>query len=305
MSEERESIDGFESAAEEELRLSRRRLKDESSAQSPLETYLREINETSLLTAKEERDLARLIEQGDVRARDRMVRANLRLVVNIARGYVGKGLSLQDLIEEGNLGLLRAVEGFDPEMGTRFSTYASYWIKQSIKRSLINSAKTIRIPAYMVELLSKWRRGSARLNEELGRTPTAEEVARVLGVPKKKLSIIKKAIQVYNSAPQSDQTEAGWSLGEMVMDERLKAPDEELLDHDVLSTVLELLETLESREATVLRMRFGLGMPQSHTLKEIGTQLGLTRERVRQIETEALAKLADGLRDPKERAGLA
>ncbi len=305
MSEERDPTEGFEAAHEEELRLSRRRPKDATSAQSPLETYLREINETSLLTAKDERELAKLIEQGDVRARDRMVRANLRLVVNIARGYVGKGLSLQDLIEEGNLGLLRAVEGFDPDMGTRFSTYASYWIKQSIKRALINSAKTIRIPAYMVELLSKWRRGSARLNEELGRTPTAEEIARVLGVPKKKLSIIKKAIQVYNSAPQSDQTDAGWSLGEMVMDERLKAPDEELLDHDVLSTVLELLETLESREATVLRMRFGLGLPQSHTLKEIGTQLGLTRERVRQIETEALAKLADGLRDPKERAGLA
>lgn len=305
MSDERDPVDGLESAHEEELRISRRRPKDTTSAQSPLETYLREINETALLTAKDERELATLIEQGDVRARDRMVRANLRLVVNIARGYVGKGLSLQDLIEEGNLGLLRAVEGFDPGMGTRFSTYASYWIKQSIKRALINSAKTIRIPAYMVELLSKWRRGSARLNEELGRTPTAEEIARVLGVPKKKLSIIKKAIQVYNSAPQSDQTDAGWSLGEMVMDERLKAPDEELLDHDVMSTVLELLESLESREATVLRMRFGLGMPQSHTLKEIGTQLGLTRERVRQIETEALAKLADGLRDPKERAGLA
>lgn len=305
MSEECDPVEGLESAHEEELRISRRRPKDATTAQSPLETYLREINETALLSAKEERELAKLIEEGDVRARDRMVRANLRLVVNIARGYVGKGLSLQDLIEEGNLGLLRAVEGFDPTMGTRFSTYASYWIKQSIKRALINSAKTIRIPAYMVELLSKWRRGSARLNEELGRTPTAEEIARVLGVPKKKLSIIKKAIQVYNSAPQSDQTEAGWSLGEMVMDERLKAPDEELLDHDVMSTVLELLESLESREATVLRMRFGLGMPQSHTLKEIGTQLGLTRERVRQIETEALAKLADGLRDPKERAGLA
>ncbi|MEY4565784.1 MAG: polymerase sigma factor SigA [Planctomycetota bacterium] len=278
--------------------------KDDSSPQSPLETYLREINETALLSAEEEQTLARQIDAGDVRARDRMVRANLRLVVNIARGYVGKGLSLQDLIEEGNLGLLRAVEGFDPGMGTRFSTYASYWIKQSIKRALINSAKTIRIPAYMVELLSKWRRASARLTEELGRSPTPEEVARILGLPKKKLPIIKKAIQVYNNTPQSDQVESGWSLGEMVMDERLKAPDEELLDHDVLSTVLELLDTLESREATVLKMRFGLGETQPHTLKEIGSELGLTRERVRQIETEALSKLAHGLKDPKERYGL-
>ena len=134
-----------------------------ASLQTPLETYLREINETSLLTAQDERDLAGAIADGDVRARDRMVRANLRLVVNIARGYTGKGLSLQDLIEEGNLGLLRAVEGFDPAVGTRFSTYASYWIKQSIKRALVNTAKTIRIPAYMVELLSKWRRATARL----------------------------------------------------------------------------------------------------------------------------------------------
>ncbi len=307
MSDNKEHFDDLD-VAKEELRVSARRRtssKEDTSPQSPLETYLREINETALLSAKDERDLAKLIAEGDVRARDRMVRANLRLVVNIARGYVGKGLGLQDLIEEGNLGLLRAVEGFDPSMGTRFSTYASYWIKQSIKRALINSAKTIRIPAYMVELLSKWRRASARLTEELGRTPTQEEVGRVLGLARKKLPIIKKAIQVYNSTPQSDQTDAGWSLGEMVMDERLKAPDEELLDHDVLSTVLELLETLDTREATVLRLRFGLGEGQAHTLKEIGQELGLTRERVRQIETEALAKLANGLRDPKERAGLA
>lgn len=290
---------------QEDLRASRRqRTREQSAPQSPLETYLREINETTLLSAKEERELAIRIGDGDALARDHMVRANLRLVVNIARGYVGKGLGLQDLIEEGNLGLLRAVEGFDPEVGTRFSTYASYWIKQSIKRALINSAKTIRIPAYMVELLSKWRRALARLTDELGRTPTQEEVGRVLGLARKKLPIIKKAIQIYNNAPQSDQTDSGWSLGEMVMDERLKAPDEELLDHDVLSTALELLEGLDVREATILRMRFGLADTQAHTLKEIGTELGLTRERVRQIETEALAKLADGLRDPKERMGL-
>ena len=138
-----------------------------AAVQSPLETYLREINETALLTAREEMELANRIAEADKEARDRMVRATLRLVVNIARGYTGKGLPLQDLIEEGNLGLLRAVEGFDPNMNTRFSTYASYWIKQSIKRALVNSAKTIRIPAYMVELLSKWRRATAKLQDEL------------------------------------------------------------------------------------------------------------------------------------------
>lgn len=271
------------------------------AAQSPLETYLREINETALLTADEELELAAQIADGDVMARDRMVRANLRLVVNIARGYTGKGLALQDLIEEGNLGLLRAVEGFDPTVGTRFSTYASYWIKQSIKRALINSAKTIRIPAYMVELLSKWRRATARLSEELGRTPTNEEVARVLGLPKKKLPIIRKAIKISNGTPQSDQSDAGWSLGEMVMDDRRKSPDEELLDHDILRHAMELLGTLEEREATVLKLRFGLGGVEPRTLKEIGAELGLTRERVRQIETEALRRLADGLTDPRDR----
>ena len=273
------------------------------SAQSPLETYLREIHETALLTADEELELAARIEQGDVEARDRMVRANLRLVVNISRGYTGKGLSLQDLIEEGNLGLLRAVEGFDPTVGTRFSTYASYWIKQSIKRALINSAKTIRIPAYMVELLSKWRRATSRLSEELGRTPTNEEVARILGLPKKKLPIIRKAIRISNSTPQSDQSESGWSLGEMVMDERLKAPDETLLNHDILRHAMDLLDDLEEREATVLKMRFGIDGSEPKTLKEIGAELGLTRERVRQIETEALRRLADGLTDPRERFG--
>jgi len=150
----------------------------DSAVQTPLETYLREINETPLLTAQQEKELAYRIEDGDHEARDQMVRANLRLVVNIARGYTGKGLGLQDLIEEGNLGLLRAVEGFDPSMNTRFSTYASYWIKQSIKRALVNTAKTIRIPAYMVELLAKWRRATAKLQDELSDTENKIQAAR-------------------------------------------------------------------------------------------------------------------------------
>ena len=262
-----------------------------SRLQSPLETYLREINETRLLTADEEKQLSRQISAGNGEARDRMVRANLRLVVNIARGYGGKGLPLQDLIEEGNLGLLRAVEGFDPDMNTRFSTYASYWIKQSIKRALVNSAKTIRIPAYMVELLSKWRRASARLAEELNRQPTAEEIARELEIPKKKLQIVKKAIALYNATPQSDQDESGLSLGDIVPDERTRGPEDQLINSDNLKHVFRLLDEMDSRESTILRMRFGLDDSNPRTLKEIGEVLGLTRERVRQIEGEALRKL--------------
>jgi RNA polymerase primary sigma factor len=265
-----------------------------ATVQNPLETYLREINETALLTAREEKDLARQIAAGEKEARDRMVRANLRLVVNIARAYAGKGLPLQDLIEEGNLGLLRAVEGFDPDMDTRFSTYASYWIKQSIKRALINSAKTIRIPAYMVELLTKWRRATAKLDDELGRPPTQEEVAKELGLPKKKLSIVKKAIQLYNTTPQTDEDD-GWSMNDMVPDERIKGPEDELLNSDNLKHAYRLLDQMDPREATILRMRFGLDDAEPKTLKEIGELLGLTRERVRQIETEALQMLAKGI----------
>jgi RNA polymerase primary sigma factor len=263
--------------------------------QSPLETYLREITETVLLSAEEEQKLARGVGEGDMQARDMMIRANLRLVVNIARGYTGRGLGLPDLIEEGNLGLLRAVEGFDPLMGTRFSTYASYWIKQTIKRALINSSKTIRIPAYMVEILSKWRRASIRLLEDLGRTPTHEEVARLIGLPRKKLSLIKKAILINSLTPQFDQPEIGWTLNEMVADERRYRPDEALLESDNLTYVMNQIETMDPRDAAILKMRYGLCGHEIKTLKEIGTRLGLTRERVRQIEIEVLNRLGDSL----------
>jgi RNA polymerase primary sigma factor len=264
-------------------------------AQSPLETYLQEINETPLLKAEEERELAYRIEEGDSEAHQHLVRANLRLVVNIARRWAGKGLGLQDLIEEGNLGLLRAAEDFDPSRNTRFSTYASYWIKQSMKRAQVNTAKTIRVPAYMVDLMSKWRRASVKLQDELGRAPTEEEIGASLDLPKRALNIVKKAIRVYNSAPHSGQTDSDWWLRETLMDGNTKAPDAEMVEADDLRQVQDLLSKMDEREARVLRMRFGLDDEEPMTLKQIGERLGLTRERIRQIEKDALGKLREQL----------
>jgi len=259
---------------------------------SPLQIYLHDINDTPLLSASEERELAERVSVGDPEARDHMVKANLRLVVNIARGYLGKGLCLEDLIEEGNLGLMRAVEGFDGMMETRFSTYASYWIKQSIRRAVMNNGKPIRLPAYMVSLLSKWRRVSNVLSERLGRTPTPEEIGKVLRLSKKKVNIVTKAIRINNLSSQSDSTdEDGLALDDQLTDDRSRSPDDLLIESDDLERIFERLGQLDVREAMVIRMRFGLEAFEPMTLREVGDNLGLTRERVRQLESQALLKL--------------
>ena len=263
---------------------------------SPLQIYLHDINNTPLLSASEERELAERVAKGDPYARDHMVKANLRLVVNIARGYLGKGLNLEDLIEEGNLGLMRAVEGFDGLMETRFSTYASYWIKQSIRRAVMNNGKPIRLPAYMVSLLSKWRRATTVLNDRLGRAPTHEEVGKALRLSKKKMGIVAKAIRVNDLMPHSENLEEeGPALDDVLTDDRNKGPETQLIEADDLDRIFEHLGSLEDREATVIRMRFGLESYSPMTLREVGENLGLTRERVRQLESQALQKLIHAL----------
>ena len=263
---------------------------------TPLQIYLADINDTPLLTAEQERELARGIAEGDPYAREHMVRANLRLVVNIARGYLGKGLALEDLIEEGNLGLLRAVEGYDETMQTRFSTYASYWIKQSIRRSVMNNGKVIRLPAYMVSLLAKWKRATAVLTDRLGRPPTNEEVGKALRLSKKKLGIVAKAIRVNNLTPHPEgDEEDGFAINDVLTDEKARPVDVALMEHDDIDRVFRRIDQLDDREASVIRMRFGLEPYMPMTLREVGENLGLTRERVRQLESQALNKLMSGL----------
>ena len=261
-------------------------------ADSPLDTYLREINETPLLTADEEKELARRIQTGDAEARERLVRANLRLVVNLARAYAGRGVDISDLIAEGNLGLLRAAEAFDPDMNTRFSTYAAYWIRQSIRRVVISTGKTVRVPPYMAQLLSEWKRASADLQQQLGRPPDDEEVAAQLELSPKKLNIVRRAIRIYQTSPQGPGEEE-IAPAEQVIDAQGPDPGHALFHADELGQVLSMVDKLGPREATVLRLRFGLNEEEPLTLLQVGERLGLTRERVRQIERDALADLAE------------
>lgn len=261
--------------------------------QTPLGWYLEQIKSSVLLTAEQERQLSRRVrEHGDAIAREQMVHANLRLVVKIAKQYSSPTMTLGDLVAEGNLGLMRAVEEFNPDAGVRFSTYAAWWIRQAINGALVNTAQPIRIPAYLVKFVSRWRRATAMLEAELGHPLTTEEMAKHLKVSKKKAEIIRQGIQAVN-APTQVATDEAHAIGEMLADGGGNEPDHAMMDASTVQTVCGLLNKLDERSRTILIKRFGLDGsdgPQP-TYKEIGKEIGLTRERVRQLEKQALATL--------------
>ena len=265
-----------------------------------LQLYLSEINQTPLLTREKEISLARRIHKGDNKARDEMIRSNLRLVVSIAKNYSRRGLTLLDLIEEGNLGLLKAVERFDPAAGCRFSTYASWWIRQAIKKSLISAVKPVDIPPYMVDMINKWRRTATRLEGERGRRPTQTEIARAMGLSRRKVDVIASAARAFSSPFQAVSDDAEWSLSEMLADEGCRSPVDVILDNRRAAAVMKALNSIDERASTVLRLRFGLDGNAPMTLKEIGAQIGLTRERVRQVEHQALQCINGAIRNQVE-----
>jgi RNA polymerase primary sigma factor len=273
---------------------------DEGSVTDPVRQYLREIGRVSLLNAQEEIELAKRAEKGEKIAKDRLISSNLRLVVSIAKKYVGRGMSLLDLIEEGNIGLMRAVEKYDWRRGYKFSTYATWWIRQAITRAIADQARTIRIPVHMVETINRFNRTQRRMMQELGREPTPEEVAEALGIDPSKAREIIKVSQEPTSLATKVGDEEDSELGDFIEAPGLK-PDEQATRELLKGHLDEVLDTLSPREKRVLQLRFGLEDGKQRTLEEVGKEFGVTRERIRQIEAKAIRKLKHPTRAKKLR----
>ena len=269
----------------------------ETADRSSIKIYLQQIGKTPLLTPAEEIELAALIKKGDPAARKRMIQSNLRLVVKIAHDYSHFGLPFQDLISEGNIGLMKAVERFDPEKGSKLSTYAAWWIKQAIKRALANQGKTIRLPVHLVEKISKIRKATAALYEKLGREPNNEEISKAVGMPVNKVAHLKAV----SLRPASLDTPVGdtekTNLGDLLGDESATTPLQDLQTKSRVNVIKQLMSKLNERDATILTMRFGLGGEDPKTLEEVGDFFGITRERVRQLQNAILKEIRDVVKE--------
>ncbi|MBN1787729.1 MAG: RNA polymerase sigma factor RpoD/SigA [Sedimentisphaerales bacterium] len=257
-----------------------------------IKDYLTEIDEAPLLDAEQEKELAqRIIENDDPQARDQLTRSNLRLVVSIAKKFAKGQMPLGDLIEEGNLGLIRAIDSFDPSMGVRFSTYAAWWIKQSIKRALLMDSGPISIPTYMVELVNQYRHVIAELHAGLADTPTPAQIAKEMNLPLKKVNAIREIVDSVNTPLQAESPETHQTFEETLPQISMQLPEDELANSEELNKLVNMLDRLEERQAAVLRLRFGIDGKEPLTLKQIGAKLGLTRERARQLQITALKRL--------------
>ncbi|MDO4752639.1 MAG: RNA polymerase sigma factor RpoD [Candidatus Saccharibacteria bacterium] len=285
-------IENEEELSDEDLAITPENV--DAFADDSVRLYLREIGKIPLLTPEEEADLAQRIVKGDKKAKDKMVESNMRLVVSIAKRYGGRGLDFLDLIQEGNTGLLRAVEKFDPEKGFKFSTYATWWVRQAITRAIADQARTIRIPVHMVETINKVLRTTRKLTSELNREPTTEEIAAELHMEPDKVDYvmrIKQDIASLDASVGRDGDDEDSVLGDFVEDEERISPEDSAANQILKEQLSEIIATLTDREQKIIRLRFGIGGGRPHTLEEVGAEFDVTRERIRQIEAKALSKL--------------
>ena len=289
---ETSDLEGEEEFSDEDLAITAENV--DAFADDSVRLYLREIGKIPLLTPEEEADLAQRIVKGDKKAKDKMVESNMRLVVSIAKRYGGRGLDFLDLIQEGNTGLLRAVEKFDPEKGFKFSTYATWWVRQAITRAIADQARTIRIPVHMVETINKVLRTTRKLTSELNREPTNEEIAKELDMEPEKVDYvmrIKQDIASLDASVGREGDDEDSVLGDFVEDEERDSPEDSAANQILKEQLSEIIATLTDREQKIIRLRFGIGGGRPHTLEEVGNEFDVTRERIRQIEAKALSKL--------------